>query len=192
MLNSSFNRIIKMKHIFLYFFIVVIIFITGCENNVNPVIPTEGEATLSSAYYDGRIKAFSFSSGGIVDFDAIRKGKGDFIAMIQTNIRDIGGMYLGPIGEFRQAFSLMKSFNDEDSAFAYFEDRMAIPDSNLFGLAILLSKYQIWGYKTKDNKFGKLLILESYADEKVIDGRPEVYGEVRFRWKFAPKGGSFL
>ena len=114
------------------------------------------------------------------------------MAMIQTSDRDVGGMYLGPIGEFRQAFSLMKSFNDEDSAFAYYEKSIEIPDSNLFGLAILLSKYQIWGYKTKDNKFGKLLILDSYADEKVIDGRPEVYGEVRFRWKFAPKGGSFL
>lgn len=182
-----------MKHSISLILFLLIIFINGCDNSVEPTPPkTSGETSINTKVVNFKYTGFSFSQGENIEYPNSNNITPDIIVLVQTNENgNILGVFLSSAGTLKPTFKLMKQFNetDNDSAQIFFDDLTEVPDSNYMDLALPAKVNQIWAVKTVDDKFGKILILhtEAYADSSNPNS-PTLYGETRFKWNYQPNG----
>lgn len=161
--------------------ILIVVLILGCD-------PTEPEILMNSdiATVDQNNSGFSFSRGKSVTIPNNENIIPDFL--IAAHI-DMNGNVLGVFfaaESFRPAFNLIKEFSQSDSALTFYNNLLEVPDSNYQELALPVNLNQIWAVKTGDNKFGKILILNTEAK---YDSVALNYKTVaNFKWKYQPNG----
>ena len=176
--------------------IVILLFILiGCDNSVDPTPPkTSGEITINTLIENNKSFGFSFSQGGIIDFPNTNNIIPDIIILVQMDaIGNILGVFFSSGVALKPSFNLIKQTSDIDSAQAFFNYLDEVPDTNYMDLAIPVKEYQIWAVKTIENKFGKILILHTYAyADSSNPSSPNFYGEARFKWMYQPDGSRVL
>jgi hypothetical protein len=98
-----------------------------------------------------------------------------------------------PVGQpdsFRQSFNLVKGFSNLDSAATFFYNLAAAPDSNYQYLALPVSANQIWTVKTKESKYAKILIMDTYAFYDSTDRNYNM--QAKFKWKYQSNGSRYI
>ena len=87
-------------------------------------------------------------------------------------------------------FSLIAEKSTPDSSRTIFDGLKEIPVTTFFeGLAIPVRENQIWAIKTRENKYAKILILETMAFlDSTNSAGPTPLGEATFDWIFQPNG----
>jgi hypothetical protein len=65
-------------------------------------------------------------------------------------------------------------------------------DAHLEPIGGLVYPYQVWGVKTHDGKFGKILIVDTFFCTQEYDSAGHTvsrsYGEITFDWQYQPDG----
>jgi hypothetical protein len=180
------------KEIIIFFFLLIIS-IGGCDNSVEPITPkTSGETTINSTIQNLKTTGFSFSQGANITYPNSGNIIPDIIALVQlAENGNILGVFFDSGVSLKPSFYLMSQSNYADSALIYFNNVNEVPDSNYVELAIPVKANQIWAIKTVDDKFGKILILETkaYADSS-NPSSPKYYAEARFKWVYQPDGST--
>jgi hypothetical protein len=83
----------------------------------------------------------------------------------------------------------VREFTKSDSALKFFNNLSEVPDSNYSLSADPVKVNQIWAIKTSENKFAKILILNTDAYEySPAPGFRGYYSEVTFKWKYQSNG----
>ncbi len=174
------NRLLLLSALLLFAF-------SGCEKEEGP--DTSGEATLTSdRILEGStysIYGFSFEQGKMIKYNPAGEGIiPDFFILPKTGTGgQINGALLDSPNQ-NKSFSLTAEFSDSLLALQYFEQYKNVIDSNYVFLADPLNENQIWTFRTRDNKFCKILIKEMKAFVK----NSENYAETTFLWEFQPDG----
>lgn len=175
-----------MKRILLFSVLLLFAF-SGCEKEEGP--DNSGEATLTSdRILEGStysIYGFSFEQGKMIKYNPAGEGIiPDFFILPKTGT---GGQITGALLDSpnqNKSFSLTAEFSDSLLALQYFGQYKNVIDSNYVFLADPLNGNQIWTFRTRDNKFGKILIKEVKAFVK--DNKD--YAETTFLWEYQPDG----
>lgn len=161
--------------------ILLALLIIGCDSTEPEIITNSDIATL-----DQNNAGFSFSHGKSVTIPNNENIVPDLL--IAAHI-DQNGIVLGVFfaaESYRPAFYLVKEFSQSDSALTFYNNLLEVPDSNYQQLALPVNLNQIWAVKTSDNKFGKILILNTEAK---YDSVALNYKTVaKFKWKYQPNG----
>lgn len=173
--------------------VLLFISINGCDNSVEPTpSKTSGETTINTTIQNSKITGFSFSQGANITYPNSENIIPDIITLVQISANgNILGVFFDSGVSLKPSFNLISQTNNTDSALIYFNNLNEVPDSNYVELAIPVKANQIWAIKTVDNKFGKILILETkaYADSS-NPSSPTDYGEARFKWVYQPNGSN--
>jgi hypothetical protein len=175
-------------------FLLVIIFlflsVISCKKNSTEISPvlTSGRATLNSNVENNKIHGFSFSNGEVISMPNSEGIIPDMILAVQISNSDVIGVFFGSV-ELRPSFHLISWVSTEDSAQTIFNNLMEIPDTTFQDLAIPVKKNQVWAVKSHENKYAKLLIIQTIAfnDSTNLDAITP-YGEATFDWEFQPNG----
>ena len=171
-------------------FLFALLLFNGCDNSVDPTPPkTSGETTINSKIVNFKSKGFSFSQGNLIEFPNSQNIKPDFFLSVHMTVEEpIAGVFLAP-PDNHLSFRLIAQINDPDSASKYFSELSEVPDTTYDWLALPLKENQIWAVKTQDDKYAKILIIntEAYMDSSV-QGSPTPYGEATFKWNYQPDG----
>ena len=182
-----------MKKMIILFLLIVLI--NSCDNSVEPTPPnTSGENSINSKIVDFKMKGFSFSQGGLIDYPNSSNILPDIFVMVQTDDNgNVMGVYFGSGVGLIPSFNLVHQASNIDSAQAFFSSLNEVPDSNYSDLAIPVKEYQIWAVKSVENNFGKILILNTtaYIDSSNLVG-PTPYGEATFKWDYQPNGTRYF
>ena len=180
-----------MKNILISALLLIVIFISGCDSSTGPgEAKTSGEAAINTTLVNMKITGFSFSAGGNVSYPNNVNVIPDIVVLVQQDEQaNITGVFLSPVDSARPAFRFLKSYTNEDSAAAFFNNLVEVPDSGYNWLAMSVRENQVIAVKTVDAKYGVIQILhtEAYADSS-NQNAPTLYGEVKFRWKYQPNG----
>ena len=149
-------------------FSLVIVFllssVISCKKNstgISPII-TSGRVTLNSKIENYTGHGFSFSNGTVISIPNSEGIMVDMIVAVQITDFGVTGVFFGS-PEFRSSFQLNSCVDTEDSAKTIFNNLMEITDTTFQNLAIPVKKNQIWVVKTDENKYAKLLIIETDA-----------------------------
>ncbi len=163
----------------------------SCEKNSTEIapIPTSGRATINSNVENNSIHGFSFSSGSVISLPNTEGIMADMILAVQiAHDSKVMGVYFGTT-ELRPSFHLISWVSTEDSAQTIFNNLMEIPDTTFQDLAIPVKKNQVWAVKSHENKFAKILIIETVAfNDSTNADAIKPYGEATFDWVFQPNG----
>ncbi len=176
-------------------YLFLALFILSCESSVESDIPkTYGEITINTNLDSFTGKAFSFSHGKKIVYPNSKNIVPDIMILVHiVENGDLRGVYLSS-GLFpKQSFQFIEQFNSTDSALIFFNNLTEIQDSNFQDLALPIQENQIWGVKTVDDKFGKILILNTIAfiDSSNIKAI-NYYGEATFKWVYQPNGSAMF
>jgi hypothetical protein len=165
--------------------------IVSCnDDNVisNNDLPS-GRATLASKVVNFKAIGFSFAKGDTVIVSSSSTFKADIITLAQTNVQGQSiGVFMGPITA-RPTFRLMYESTLFDSSKTYFQNLREFSDSTYATLAIPVRMNQVWLIKTHDDKFAKMLTVNTVAyDDSSKSSAPTPYGEITFDWVYQPSG----
>ena len=172
-------------------FVVLMFFFVGCNgDNVGPNNGvTPARSTLTTKSVNNHAVGFSFATGEVVPILNSSTVQADMSTLVQLNdTGKIMGVFLSAI-PFRQAFRLMYESTNMDSSKIFFEHLKDFPDSTLSDLAIPVRANQVWIVKTHDDKYAKILVINTLAyDDNAVPSAPTLYGEVTFDWIYQPSG----
>ncbi len=171
------------------------LFLYGCDNIVDSTpTKTNGETTINTKIVNFKSTSFSFLQGGNIDFPNSNNIIPDIMILVQTDeTGSILDVFFSPGIALKPSFNLIKQISDIDSAQTFFNNLNEVPDSNYIDLAIPVKEYQIWAVKTVDDKFGKILILNTKAfTDSSNTSAPTPYGEATFKWKYQPDGSRIF
>jgi hypothetical protein len=181
------NKIYTYKIIFSIILLVTLFY--ACDST-DPVIEDNTDvATLNT-----KSKGFSFALGSVIPYSIPGSDSSKIIVDMQIQaIRNgitILGVYLTSPDTFITTFSLIREFNQLDSAEMYFNNLKEVPDSNYLLSADQVKINQIWAIKTSENKYAKILILdtEAYVDTIHPVGFLSFFAQTTFKWKFQQNG----
>ena len=175
--------------------LLLILFVIGCDNSVVPIPPkTSGEITINSKIENNKTAGFSFSLGGKVVYPNSSNISPDIIIMVQIDANgNVLGVYFASSIGLKPSFNLIHQASNIDSAQVFFNNLNEVPDSNYSDLAIPVKENQIWAVKSVENKFGKILILNTVAYiDSSNPGGPTPYGEANFKWVYQPDGSRIF
>jgi len=167
--------------------------IISCNNTEPKPIPTSGIINIDSRVFIGSgsyfSNCFSFSQGELIEYPNSQDIIPDINVLVhQSDGGQILGVYFASPDLF-ESFSKVYFTNSADSAKIYYDSILEIQDSVFTQLAIPVTSNEIWVIKTRDNRFGKILILETTAyNDSSTSATPTPYGEVTFEWVFQPDG----
>jgi len=174
------------------FFVFIVIVINACNNSAeSPILQINGKTNINT-YVDGfQISGFSFSKAATIVYPNSQNIIPDIVALVHIVDGNVVGVFFDSGKSLKPSFKLIKQFNNIDSAQTFFNTLSEIQDTNFEILAIPVKANQIWGVKTVDDKYGKILILNSYAFEDNSDpSSSRLYGEARFKWGYQPDGST--
>lgn len=165
--------------------ILLILFTFGCDST-EPGL----ETITDIATVDQNNAGFSFSHGKSVTIPNNENIVPDILILAHIGQNgEVFGVYFGA-ESYRPAFYLVKEFSQSDSALTFYNSLLEVPDSNYQELALPVNLNQIWAVKTSDNKFGKILILNTEAK---YDSVALNYKTVaKFKWKYQPNGSRIF
>ena len=178
-----------MNKIIITTLLLLILLINSCDSSIEPTPKTSGEITINSKVENLKSKGFSFSQGGLIEYPNTQNIKPDFLLLVHMTIEEpIAGVFLSPPNN-QPTFRLLIQLEAADSANKYFSELSEVPDTIYDWLALPLKENQIWAVKTQDNKYAKILILntKAYMDSS-IQSSPTPYGEATFKWNYQPNG----
>ena len=153
----------------------------GCDST-EPEIETNSDI----ATIDQNNAGFSFSHGKSVAIPNNENIIPDFLIAAHTDENgNVLGVFFGA-ESYRPAFCFVKECSQPDSALTYFNNLLEVPDSNYLELALPVNPNQIWAVKTSENKYAKILILDTEAK---FDSVALNYKTIaKFKWKFQTNG----
>ncbi|MFW5658257.1 MAG: hypothetical protein ACOCYF_02310 [Bacteroidota bacterium] len=181
-----------MKTSFLLFFTISLFIFYGCKKeDAGP--KTSGTFTLSSklsssesAFYSN---AYSFSRGEKVKFGGEFKNSFDILLTNQydNNRVNVIGARMNAHPSKEEAFALVDSFDSMEQASTAFESYKEAEDLQYVELSAVLEINDIWGIKTYDEKYAKVLVEEITINK---DDPENQYTEVKFRFIYQPDGSK--
>jgi hypothetical protein len=171
----------------IYTLIFLILLSYSCDSTEPIIEYNSDEVTLNS-----KSKGFSFAKGSVIPISLPDSNSSKIIVDIQIfatiNGGTISGVHFGSPDTFMTSFSLIKEFNQLDSALKFFYNLSEVPDSDYLLSADPVKINQIWAIKTSENKFAKILILNTDAYEIGGGGFRGYYSEATIKWKYQPNG----
>jgi hypothetical protein len=172
----------------IYSLIVIIIISYGCDSNEPIIEDTSDEVTITH-----NKNGFSFLYGKAISVPNSENIIPDIIILAHLDEqRNVLGVFFAA-DSLRQAFNLVREFSNFDSARTFFNNLAEVPDSNYQDLALPVSANQVWAVKTNDNKYGKILIMNTKAYEySPAPGFRGYYLEAKFKWKYQPNGSRYF
>ena len=173
----------------------LLIYIVYACDTIEPSLPSNsGQATISTNYKDFKPYGFSFSQGTSIQYPNTQNIFPDFAVLVNIDLNgNVLGVFFSSVDSIRPTFNLVKQFSQNDSARVFFDNLIEAPDSNYSDLALPVIVNQIWAVKTSDNKFGKILILDTHAYTDTLDpNSPITYGEATFNWVYQPNGSRIF
>jgi len=168
---------------------VILIFLlllsTACNKDDHP--GDTGEITLTSELYGSGpyyVMGYNFALGKMVStLDA----PGPDIVVLPESSPDnsvVESAYLSS-DNLKDSFTHNKSFDDLASAEAFFNSYLEVDDAGGYtGIASDLAPYQVWTYRTNENKYVKMLILK--VTKEIRNDTP--YAETTLRYVYQPDG----
>jgi hypothetical protein len=168
--------------------IFLIILFCSCDST-EPIIEVNSDVvTLNS-----KCKGFSFALGSVIPYTMPGSDSSKIITDIQIFATLSGttiiGVHFSSPDTFVTSFRLMGEFTKSDSALKFFNNLSEVPDSNYSLSANPVKVNQIWAIKTSENKFAKILILNTDVYEySPAPGFRSYYSEVTFKWKYQSNG----
>lgn len=161
--------------------IILVLLILGCDSTEPGIVTNSDIATV-----DQNKAGFSFSHGKSLAIPNNENIIPDFIiaAHIDQNGAVLGVFFAAE--SYRPAFYLVKEFSQADSALTFYNNLLEVPDSNYQELALPVNLNQIWAVKTSENKYAKILILNT---EAMYDSIALNYKTLaKFKWKYQSNG----
>ena len=168
--------------------ILIAIIVCGCDTTDPRMDDNSDEVTITH-----NKNAFSFSYGKAFSVLISENIIPDIIILAHLDEqRNVLGVFFAA-DSLKKAFNLVNEFSNIDSARTFFHNLAEVPDSNYQDLALPVSANQVWAVKTNDNKYGKILILNSKAYEySPSPGFRGYYLEAKFKWKYQPNGSRLF
>jgi hypothetical protein len=154
-------------------------------------IKTSGEDKLNSEkVLEGStysIPGFSFESGSVVLYNpAASQNIPDIFALPSSDAQgNVTGAYFDS-QNINESFALVGEFSTSDSALSFFNDYKQVDANSFVFLAKPVLKNQVWVFKTRNEKYAKILILDVQAYLK----NTEPFAEVTFKWVYQPDGSK--
>ncbi len=175
------------------FLLIIPLLVFGCNKNNNP--KTSGEASLNSErILDDNtqtysISGFSFEKGSVILYNpASSQGASipDFIALpdVQNNVYSA---YFDTQNTL-PSFALVGEFASSGEAQTFFDNYKEVDVNTYTGFAKPVVENQVWVFKTRNDKYAKLLIVKVNAYLKDT----EAFAEVNFKWAYQPDGSKVL
>ncbi len=157
----------------------------GCDST-EPVIDENSDVVTITNTKMG----FSFSHGKAISIPNSDNIIPDIIILAHLDEQgNVLGVFFAA-DSLKPAFNLVKEFSDFDSAKTFFYNLAEAPDSNYQDLALPVRVNQIWAVKTNENKYGKILIMDTNAfyDSSALN----YITEAKFKWKYQPNGSRYF
>ncbi len=176
-----------------FIIIVSLLIYMGCDNSIEHAkSKTAGEITLNNDEYNSKIFGFSFSTADLIEYPNSESLTPDIILMAELDGNgNTKSIYLSSCMQTKQSFILMEQFSDLESAENYFYTLSEASEDGYEIYALQVKEYQVWSVKTVDDKYGKILILNTERDENILKPiSTNSYGEVTFRWVYQPNGSK--
>jgi len=177
------------KKILLLFIVIVF---TACENGNEPHKSTiiEGETTLKT----DSLPCFSFRAGKAFGYPSNENQIADFFALVcinETGRPTCLGLFANDDSEtFAYIYPKNQIQPDNlDTALLIF-DTLSILDNDLYYThGICVEQGQVFAVKTKENKYGLMVITDAKYYRDTTDTLFESYeGYVTFKWKYQTNG----
>ena len=174
------------KIIFSFLFIFLLAY--GCDSTEPIIEDTSDEVTITHNQ-----NGFSFSSGKAITVPNSENIIPNIIILAHLDEQgNVLGVFFAA-DSLRPAFNLVQEFSDYDSAKTFFYNLAEAPDSNYQDLALPVRANQIWAVKTNENKYGKILIMDTVAYEySPSPGFRAYFLEAKFKWKYQPNGTRYF
>ena len=180
-----------MKKISLLIIIPLLLF--GCDDKNKT--KTSGEATLNSELIFNNntqtwtVPGFSFESGSVVLYNpAGGQTIPDIFAIPESDAHNnVTGAYLDTQNTF-SSFAKVGEFSTIGEAQDFFNNYKQVDVSSFVGSANPVLENQVWVFKTRNEKYAKLLIVK--VDAYLKDTDP--FAEVVFKWAYQPDGSKIL
>ena len=145
--------------------------------------------TLTSEIIGIQASGFSFPLAKIITISNSQGILPDLLVLVHQGGGEILGVFFSSV-DITPTFSLIAEKSTPDSSRTIFDGLKEIPVTTFFeGLAIPVRENQIWAIKTRENKYAKILILETMAFlDSTNSAGPTPLGEATFDWIFQPNG----
>lgn len=157
--------------------LISMLLIVSCKRD--DTIPTSGIATInnirefSTTYY---VYGFLFSEAKLVS--TLDKPAPDI------TVDSDGTNLLFQTNNFKNSFFLFGEYADEAAAKSAFDKLATVNVTQWEGLAYPLKVNQIWIYRSGTEKYAKIRIISTIAEQR--SGRD--YAECTFEWVYQPDG----
>jgi len=160
----------------------------SCGVGTDPT-PSSGETDIQFSTGSDHGTGFSFSKGERIDLPNPSETKADFIIEFQTSEDGtLQGLFLST-ASLHPAFTLKARPETIESAQTYFDKLTQITDTSFIDLALSLDENQVWGMKTLNNKYAKILIEVADATADTTDQQVVQFtGHLKMKWAWQPDG----
>jgi len=176
-----------MNHKTILSFFVLCIFIWGCSTNSEP-FPTSGTIEIIYSQGDDIATGFLFEEGVSFTLAERPNTEPNFLVSVHISESKVEGLFLVE-PELEPSFILLSEANDADSANTFFDTLSFFPDTTLTDLALPLRENQVWGVKTKNDHFAKILIQEVWAKADTSSSNLITHsGSLTMKWQYQPNG----
>ncbi|RLD36677.1 MAG: hypothetical protein DRI73_00225 [Bacteroidetes bacterium] len=175
----------------IFILILAAIIINGCNKNDND--KTSGENSLNSELIlSGQtysIQGFSFESGSVILYNpASSTSIPDIFALPDTDPQNNEvTAYLDTENPF-ESFALAGTFPTSGEALDFYNNYKEVKVSTYVSFAKPVLENQVWVFKTRNNKYAKMLIMKVNTSIK----NQEPYAEVTFKWAYQPDGSTIF
>jgi hypothetical protein len=153
-------------------------------------VPLHGTITIDSRLYGaGPYYAIGFTFISAMRTPTNRTPMPDILVLAETNVTgDVTGVFLST-SAFLPSFQLHGEYPDAASATSAFSDLTeANPASNWIDLALPVEANEVWVFRTRDEQYAKIRIIEVKGELR--EGIP--YAECTFEWTFQPDGSTLF
>lgn len=164
--------------------LLVILLCYGCDST-EPIVDASDEVTINQ-----NMIGFSFLYGKAIPIPNSENIIPDIIILVHLDEQgNVLGVFFAA-DSLRPAFNLVKELSDYDSAKTFFYNLAEAPDSNYQDLALPVRANQIWAVKTNENKYGKILIMNTsaYYDSTALNYETAA----KFKWKYQSNGSRYF
>ena len=176
-----------MKKIIVIILVPGILLLPGC--NKKDKTRTSGEDTLNSErVLEGStytIPGFLFSNGSVILYNPQTSSNTPdiFVLPIADAQGNVTGAYLDS-PNILESFALVGTYGSAAEASEAFNNYTTVNVNTFSALANPILVNQVWVFKTRNDRFAKILIL----DIETYKVGQEPNAEVRFRWVYQPDG----
>ena len=173
----------------IYIIIFAAIIQSSCDKNNND--KTSGENSLNSELIlSGQtysIQGFSFESGSVILYNPASSTSIPDIFVLPDSQNNELSAYLDTENPF-ESFALAGTFQTSGDALDFFNNYKKVEINSYIPFAKPVLENQVWIFKTRNNKYAKLLILKVNTSVKNL----EPFAEITFKWAYQPDGSTIF